>query len=333
MIKQVIHVAIDVLAYDDNLLLATRHQDQHQGGKLEFVGGKIEQGETPIHALCREVAEEIGLDISGNLAVKLGRIYHDYGDKQVQLYVYHIELTDEQYNAYQAQTVGLLGQTLAFYKRADVIGSGERFPDANRAILRWLTLPSEIVISQSVADSGSIKYWLDKYCKLAPNALLYIRSQTDPSLSVDLMLAVSLLRADIGFVVTLSDFMVYQMRSVKVNIAFIKLNTAQMWSLAKGELPDIPSNIPLLVSVHNQKEARLCNDLAEVYPIAGAFVSPVKATKTHPDAQAIGWSGLSELGKCINVPVIALGGLTPKDFNKVRQYGAVAVSGIRGFAT
>ena len=71
MIKQVIPVAIAVLAYGDNLLLATRHQDQHQGGKLEFVGGKIEQGETPIHALRREVAEEIGLDISGNLAVKL----------------------------------------------------------------------------------------------------------------------------------------------------------------------------------------------------------------------------------------------------------------------
>lgn len=184
-----------------------------------------------------------------------------------------------------------------------------------------------------MADSGSIKYWLDKYCKLAPSALLYIRSQTDPGLSVDLMLAVSLLRADIEFVVTLSDFMAYQMRSVKVNIAFIKLNTAQMWSLAKGELSDIPPDVPLLVSVHNQKEAKLCNDLAEVYPIAGAFVSPVKATKTHPDVQAIGWSGLSELSECINVPIIALGGLTPKDLKKVRQYGVVAVSGIRGFAT
>ena len=45
-------------------------------------------------ALIREVAEETGIAIHDNTIVKLGRfLHHDYGDKQVSLQVYKIELT------------------------------------------------------------------------------------------------------------------------------------------------------------------------------------------------------------------------------------------------
>lgn len=54
---KIIPVAVAVLRFSDKFLLATRHAHQHQGGKLEFVGGKIEQGETPKSALIREVSE------------------------------------------------------------------------------------------------------------------------------------------------------------------------------------------------------------------------------------------------------------------------------------
>ena len=46
-----------------HILLAQRADHQHQGGKWEFPGGKIEVGETPEQALCRELQEELGVQV------------------------------------------------------------------------------------------------------------------------------------------------------------------------------------------------------------------------------------------------------------------------------
>ena len=51
--KKTVQVAIAVLVFGEQLLLATRKSGQHQGGKLEFIGGKIEPNETPVQALMR----------------------------------------------------------------------------------------------------------------------------------------------------------------------------------------------------------------------------------------------------------------------------------------
>lgn len=138
---KIVPVAVAVLRYGESFLLATRLSHQHQGGKLEFVGGKIEPDESPQSALIREVGEELGLDISPNVAnglmSELGQIEHDYGDKIVRLYVYQIWLTDNQYIDFKDKKVGLDGQTIDFYDKA-ILHERERFPVANALILAWL---------------------------------------------------------------------------------------------------------------------------------------------------------------------------------------------------
>ncbi|MFZ2552873.1 NUDIX domain-containing protein, partial [Psychrobacter urativorans] len=87
----VINVAVAVIHYKQQYLLGFRNRNQHQGDRYEFVGGKIDKGEDTSAALIREVSEETAIDISNtsiNIAVNLGRLYHDYGDKKVCLQVY-----------------------------------------------------------------------------------------------------------------------------------------------------------------------------------------------------------------------------------------------------
>lgn len=135
---KLVAVAVAVLRHGDEFLLATRHAHQHQGGKLEFVGGKIELDETPQTALIREVGEELGLDIGDNMMRELGQICHDYGDKAVHLFVYEIMLNDHQYLDFKDKKAGLDHQPLLWLDKNTLLNSGERLPKANEQILAWL---------------------------------------------------------------------------------------------------------------------------------------------------------------------------------------------------
>jgi 8-oxo-dGTP diphosphatase len=61
-----------------------------------------------------------------------------------------------------------------------------------------------------------------------------------------------------------------------------------------------------------------------------ALLSPVKATATHPQAQALGWSDFAALIDPIPLPVYALGGLTPTDLTDAIGHGAQGIAAIGG---
>lgn len=47
---------------DGRVLMHRRPPAKHHGGLWEFPGGKVENGEFPAHALCRELGEELGIN-------------------------------------------------------------------------------------------------------------------------------------------------------------------------------------------------------------------------------------------------------------------------------
>jgi len=54
-------VTAGILSRDGRVLIARRKPGKHMGGKWEFPGGKIEEGESPEQSLCRELEEELNL--------------------------------------------------------------------------------------------------------------------------------------------------------------------------------------------------------------------------------------------------------------------------------
>ncbi len=78
-----------------HLLLQRRAASaQHGAGYLEFVGGKIERGESPRQGLARELTEEWGPAaehlIVGRIAEVLHHVYSPPGP-EVVLLVYHVD--------------------------------------------------------------------------------------------------------------------------------------------------------------------------------------------------------------------------------------------------
>ncbi len=55
-------VAVGIILVDGKVLACQRRQNAKYPLKWEFPGGKIEPGETPKHALKRELHEELGID-------------------------------------------------------------------------------------------------------------------------------------------------------------------------------------------------------------------------------------------------------------------------------
>jgi hypothetical protein len=79
-----------------------------------------------------------------------------------------------------------------------------------------------------------------------------------------------------------------------------------------------------------------CHGLADLQSaeLAGydyAFLSPVFSTATHPDAQALGLASLREAVAKVQLPVIALGGVTLDNAHQCLQAGAAGWAAIRSF--
>lgn len=55
------------------LLLARRAENDYRGGKWSALGGKIDPGESPEHAVARETLEESGLVLDGLILFRIQR--------------------------------------------------------------------------------------------------------------------------------------------------------------------------------------------------------------------------------------------------------------------
>lgn len=120
-----VHVAVGVVVNRDReVLVARRHDDQHQGGLWEFPGGKVAAGENVQQALKRELREEVNITVRE--CASLLKIHHDYGDKQVLLDVWFV-------NIFSGDAVGCEGQPVRWVP-VDELDTLE-FPAANLGIV------------------------------------------------------------------------------------------------------------------------------------------------------------------------------------------------------
>ncbi|MBK1887046.1 Nudix family hydrolase [Marinobacter sp. DY40_1A1] len=311
-----IHVAVGVIVRDGCVLIARRPDHVHQGGLLEFPGGKVEPDETVQAALVREIAEETGLHIpEGSLRPVIG-IRHDYGDKRVFLDVWR---TDQA----EGDAHGREGQPIEWVRPESL--RDEDFPAANRPIIRALQLPCLLALTGEFspdADPGQLLgRALERLSEQDRSALILLRAPALDSESYASVAETALElceRAGAGLLVHGSP------------AAFDDTPDAAglhlPWREAqKLEARPVPDGVWLGVSCHNAREIDHAVAIGADYVTLG----PVKPTETHPGAPVLGWAGFRDLVANAPIPVFGLGGLQPEDLDEAQQAGAQGIAGIR----
>ncbi|MBH0064959.1 NUDIX domain-containing protein [Psychrobacter sp. SZ93C1] len=354
----IVNVAVAVIHHKEHYLLGFRNATQHQGNRYEFVGGKIDANESAEQALVREVAEETGIAIGNDIVVKLGRLHHDYGDKQVVLQVYKIELAAQQYEQHKHCEYGLEGQALTWVNKSKLLAGEYPLPAANKTILEWLRLPTQITITYSLSHfsecTDPAAAWLQYHqAYLAPESLVYIRTkESDAGRSDNLAAQLMHVRPDVQAIVPYdadSQFMDVD-KSILIKdenishqvVANHLTHTALMqWleSVSDTSVSEhcLSDDFPLIISCHDIVSIEAANKLAsariqqQLPPVIGIFISPVLATHTHPDTVPLGWEAWSALAQLADMPVIGLGGLSPTMIDQALAHGGISVAGIRQF--
>ena len=94
---------------DNRVLLARRPEGKKMAGLWEFPGGKLNPGETPEHALIRELKEELGIDVTEACLAAFAFASHDY-DR------FHLLMPLFLCRRWKGTPTGLEGQALAWVR-------------------------------------------------------------------------------------------------------------------------------------------------------------------------------------------------------------------------
>lgn len=124
----VVRVAAGIIERGDDVFIALRSEEKHQGGCWEFPGGKVEGSESPEQALIRELAEECGISVKQSELFHV--IRHDYSDKSVELHFFRVFDFD-------GEPHGKEGQKVSWVRREHL--ADLTFPKANIPIVEMLT--------------------------------------------------------------------------------------------------------------------------------------------------------------------------------------------------
>ncbi len=317
---QAVDVAVGLIVQDGKALLAQRAAHQHQGGRYEFPGGKVEAGESIVSALARELHEELGIEIVEPHFVQ--RLTYRYPEKTVCLHVYRID-------AFRGEPVGLEGQPLSWVALDALFELN--FPDANRPIVRAAQLPLQYVISPNLivestktdrqaAELASLPAWLaDQTIEKETDAWLYVRlPDVLPVTYAAAIQQLSMLRPDLKLIAA-------EDAPESVNEYIVGRHLTQSALLETQEL---------VRSSERDFWFAACHDAASIEQAAklgvdAITIGAVLPTPTHQDRPSLGWDGFEALAQRSDVPVYAIGGMTPALLAEARMRGGFGVAGIR----
>ncbi|MEC7815458.1 MAG: Nudix family hydrolase [Pseudomonadota bacterium] len=311
MTSRVVHVAVGVIERDGRVLIARRPDHAHQGGLLEFPGGKVEPGETVQQALVREIHEETGLALSESSLRPVITIRHDYGDKCVLLDVWRTD-------AAHGQAVGREGQPVEWRQPASL--QDAEFPAANRPIIRALRLPDTLALTGRIRSAAQGLDSLSSSFAHGVPALTILRAPglADSEYQSFALQAVALAqRHRAGALVHGSPERFGQTPGA----AGLHLPWREAQAL---ERRPIPAERWLGVSCHNAEQLAHAEAIGADYAVLGA----VLPTPSHPGEPGMGWEDFAGLVSAARLPVYALGGMRTDHLEMAKHNGAQGIAGI-----
>ena len=304
--RPTVPVAVGILCRPDGtLLFASRPAGKPWAGYWEFPGGKIEAGESPRHALERELEEELGIrvvDASPWIVLR-----HDYQHTRVELHCFRV-------HGWQGEPQSREGQQLSW--QSPLAPALEPLLPANHRLLRAWQLPSLIGISHTEGRGDAFLAALDRALQRGLK-WVHIRENQLPDIEDFARKAVRLTHRHHALVSINGDAALAH----RVQADGLHLSAAALASL------DARPDFPLIgASCHDAAEL----DRAEQFGCDYALLSPVLPTASHPGAATLGWHGFATLIAGRSLPVYALGGMEPGLLATAQQHGAQGIALLRG---
>ena len=301
----IVAVAVAVLLRaDGRVLLAQRLPGTPYAGYWEFPGGKREPGEAMPETLRRELAEELGIEITRAAPWLVQRYAYPHA---------HVELNFFRVFAWRGEPRGRDGQAIAW----QTPGAFEVAPllPANATILRALELPPVYAIS--MADELGEELFLQRVQTAVAGGLrlMQLREKAWP----------------VERVRRLAERLLPIAREAGARVL---LNGDAMLARSLG-CAGVHWPATTLLAATERPQGMLCaascHDGAELARAAAlgldfAVLGPVAPTPSHPDASPLGWKRVGELLGAPPLPVYALGGLERTDLDAAIAHGAHGIA-------
>jgi 8-oxo-dGTP diphosphatase len=301
----IVRVAAAVIVRPDGeVLLAQRPPGKHYAGYWEFPGGKLEPGESAKAALVRELAEELGIEVT-RAAPWL-----------VQEFVYphaHVELNFFRVFEWRGEPVGHDGQAFAWQTPGRFTVSP--LLPANTRVIAALCLPA--VYGITCAEDVGEEVFLVRAERAFSRGLrlVQIRDRSWPQSRREALASrLVALAARHGAKVCYSGDADTARR--------LGCDGVHLTSDALMRASSRPAGLLVSASCHSREELAR----AVALDVDLAVVGPVRATPTHPDASPIGFDGFAALAAGSPIPVYALGGLSEADLPAAIDAGAHGVA-------
>jgi 8-oxo-dGTP diphosphatase len=307
---ETVDVAAGIITRNDGrFLLGRRAPGSFYPGYWEFPGGKVEPGESPAEALCRELSEELGL--------RAERLYpwltrtHTYEHARVRLHFFEVA-------QWQGEIRACVHDALDWVMPGSPDAPAPMLP-ANGPILRALALPRRIGITHAASIGVEPQLAALDHALQSGLRFVLIRENALPMPARRAFTKETVRRAHAAGALALVNGEPELAR--KAGADGLHLTAARL--MASHSRPDFAW---AGASCHTRAELEHASALKLDYVLLGA----VKRTATHPGGEVLGWEGLAALALGLPLPVFALGGLEDSDMETARLSGAHGIAAIRG---
>ena len=307
----IVEVAAAVITRaDGSFLLARRPEGKPYAGYWEFPGGKVEPGEPLMHALRRELLEELGIYVQ-HAYPWITRTF-SYTHAMVRLRFYRVMEWHGEPHPYENQELS--------WQFAHNVGVEPMLP-ANAPVLRALDLPPVYGITNA-AELGTRISLVRMECALQDGLrLVQVREKklTGKALRDFAGEMVALAHHHGARVLISGDTELCRV----VGADGVHFPSKQLMDLVK--LPDVEW---CGASCHNEEELFQAEQLGMDF----AVLAPVLATLSHPGSQTLGWGKFAAFIREYPIPVYALGGLHREDLTTAWEHGAHGIAMVRAIS-
>ncbi len=321
--SNITHAAVGVIQRDDGfVLLGERPVGKPWSGYWEFPGGKIEAGETPEHALKRELQEELGITVI-SLYPWLTRSFN-YEAKydaagQLEAPAKMVKLHFFVVTEWNGEPSGLENQAIS-WQHPENVNVSPMLP-ANMPILTALSL-GQLYAVTNLSELGDALFF--ERLKIALNHGLKMIQIREKQLSAPELTFFAERVIEIAHPYGAKVFVNSTSFNSTSSHAGLNLTSAGVHFTARDlmQLSAKPQGLLCGASCHNSQELAQAATLGLDY----VMLSPVQATLSHAESDPLGWSAFSQLVMDYSLPVYALGGMQISDLHTARLHGAHGVA-------